>query len=181
MSDTQLQLNSNELRIVLDDLYRYTNRSMMIATIERDVEVLLQQEHLSCKIMLLGDDYVEKAIESFRNVSKLTGEFKELRRFNETKTCFEYISTQNKELKTITVQGVTKTLVFTNLSERFSVLGGRFFDKTKLREFLRARYSYAFTIVVVGDTIECSRVRFSWNQLEAYCSPRPVQVFNPGF
>ena len=172
MSTTQL--NSNELRIVLDVLNHSTDNTTKISI----AEMFLHQEHLSCKIILLGDDYVKRALESFRRTRKLKSEFLELRRLNRSRMCCGYFDNRDGKLKTITVEGVTRTLVFNNI-EKFSVLDGRFFDRAGLMEFLRVRYSYRFYIEIVGSTVKCSEVRY-YKGRKLNSAPKYAENFSVG-
>ncbi len=163
MSDTQLQLNSNELRAILDTMN------------EEDEELLSQQEHLACKIMLFGDEYARKILKSIMTNTDLIEEYTDLLcLLSSKKRCFNYdivsryIDNRDGKLKRIVVEGVTvidgeyKRLIFDENFpwinvEKFSILNGRFFDKEKLIEFLKPRYKCDFTIVPEDDEIFCYR------------------------
>ena len=63
-----LQLTPNQLRSVLNlQCWKPT---------EIEIEMYLQQECLSCKIILLGDKYVKSALKYFKSVDKLHGNFR---------------------------------------------------------------------------------------------------------
>ncbi len=152
MSDTQ-QLTANKLRITIDVLSCPPDKAPGIF-IRTFIEILLRQEHLPCKIMLLGNDYIEKALELSEKFGELRRLNRELIHLNGMGFCLKYINIQNRGLEKIVVQGETRILIFNNI-EQFSILKGTFFDKQRLRQFLKIRYKYKFRIILNGNTIEC--------------------------